>query len=670
MPAVPSVSPFAAVRRLLSGRELLLAILPALIVSICAVAFNHFALIDDGVQIAAAKGPLRYIFITDGGRFFPLYYFYNWLSVRILPICPWAFSMANGVFLVIAAYQVWALARRWSGPLAGIASAWFFTLNLATIENFFTLGKAEPKQLVFWLLALRLLVDALDTDVDEGRIRKPAMLLMAVLAALLIKETAILLSVPFGLFALLTLSDWKQLSSVARRYRLCLLVAGIIPLSFSLITTLRIGMRDDSYARQRVMKSPFTESSSLLPLLRVDALLTILLLAGSAAALYLMFIPGPRRRSAIAVIGVQLFAIFGFFTLIQARMLYYYYPAAALASIFVGITLFPAAASPRWKAISAMFSLSFLAYCISLSFAGAAALSGWSWLHDRLTRAVITEKPARVFFYQAGSWEVHQEAKVVWNGLHKLPVQIGVFATEKYSEPAINIINPRELRSGDWILEEFGTAENSRIPFRDLNVNLTQNYGLATQPAQSLWPIALRHQFTAHFPLPTNRWFPRYKSTTFLQWRIYEVNSTPRFIAEDIDADRWMGKTAAVWIKSGSPPVVLRFQPYVPPQGFGDSHLLIFAGKQLIVDCPVAKTGITICRFDPAQVAANQIVDGWMHLELRASKTFCPKELGISADTRNFSYNFGPTWAAGLPGLFSEPADKTNLRLPPGKPVG
>ncbi len=638
--------------------ELVLALLPALLMAGAGIFLNHFALIDDGVQIFTAKGRIGAIFVTDGGRFFPLYWLYTWIMVRLLPIQPWAFSMVNGAFLLIAVGQIWALTRRWRGPLAGILAAWLFALNLATVENLFTLGKSEPKQLVFWLLALNVLATAVYDEQEPAHPRRDAVTLsLAVFASLMIKETGILFAAPLGLFVLLTALSWKRLTPALRRHRLGLLLAAILPLAFSLFMTLRIGLRHDSYTRQQVFAKAFT-TYALVPVFDNDRVLALMILTGLVAGLLLLLARATVHRRFAALLFVQFCALAGFFTLIQANTIYYYYPAAALSSVFIGAALFPPAPSKRRLWTGAIVASTALVFCISLTLAGASALTSWSWLYGRLTSAVERGKPSRALFYQAGSQEVHQEAKVTWNLLRRIPVKVGVLATPGYAEPDIQVVQPRDLQPGDWIMEEFGTPDNSRIPFRDMTVNLTPNYGLVYPDGQTLLPIRLVEQNTARFRLPVTRWVPFSGPKGYLQWRIFAVTEAPRFLVEGIDADRWMEKSATVWLKAGAPAATLRFQPYVPPQGLSGSHLLILAGAQQVADCPVSATGITQCRIDPAKVGAEHVKDGWIHLDLRASQTFCPKTLGISADTRNFSYNFAPTWAAGLAGLFAEPAGK------------
>jgi hypothetical protein len=71
-------------------------------------------------------------------------------------------SIWNSLFLVMARLQVWWLAARLGSVSASILATWLYTLTLPTIENAFTFGKAEPKQLVFWLAAVMLLARQAD----------------------------------------------------------------------------------------------------------------------------------------------------------------------------------------------------------------------------------------------------------------------------------------------------------------------------------------------------------------------------------------------------------------------------------------------------------------------------------------------------------------------------
>jgi hypothetical protein len=47
-------------------------------------------------------------------------------------------------------------------------------------------------------------------------------------------------------------------------------------------------------------------------------------------------------------------------------------------------------------------------------------------------------------------------------------------------------------------------------------------------------------------------------------------------------------------------------------------------------------------------------VEDWVSLDLVAARTFSPKQLGLSPDPRDLSFNFAPTWEVGLVGLLAD----------------
>ena len=72
------------------------------------------------------------------------------------------------------------------------------------------------------------------------------------------------------------------------------------------------------------------------------------------------------------------------------------------------------------------------------------------------------------------------------------------------------------------------------------------------------------------------------------------------------------------------------------------------------------------CTFDLPRSQESAAADGWNLVELRAAKAFSPKELGLSEDSRQLSFNFSPSYERGPAGLF-ETGDSSE-RAHPRKP--
>jgi hypothetical protein len=267
-------------------------------------------------------------------------------------------------------------------------------------------------------------------------------------------------------------------------------------------------------------------------LLRSDAILALLLLAGLVAGLVLL--ASTRRPSAMLVLA-QLAAIAGFYTYYRATSPYYYYPAVALAAVLMGASLFPSGQRRTvWTMAATALAAVFLAYGGVRGVTGAWALTGWSWLHDQLVAAVVAGRPPRALFYQSGSIEVYYEAALVWEHVHGLRVMTGVLEpTEEWkAPPSLPGVAMRDLQPGDWILEQFGARHNSSLPLRDLNVTRSTEHALMGPSGNSLLPIRLLHQYEARFRYPTRPFNLLPRRAGFLQWRVYEVTDRPRITLE------------------------------------------------------------------------------------------------------------------------------------------
>ena len=642
-------------RRLTQGPALL-AVAPAVVLAALAVLLNHFALLDDWVNLAQTQGDFLGNFrIHDSGRFNFFYLLFHWVVVRVLAPEPWALSVANGLCVVAGAWQVYRLTRRLgAAALGGVVAAWLFTLNISTAENLFTLGKPEPKQLVGWLLALALFAHALEGVEDRWRRYEAPLMAVAAASSILFKETGLLLAAPLAVFALVTATDWRGARAEARRRRVALMVACAIPLSGGLAMTVAYGLRKGTYAHDQVMSRPLRLADFDLALFRSDATLALLLLAGLAAGVILL---ASGRRTAVMLVLAQLAAIAGFYTYYRSAGPYYYYPAAALAAVLIGARLFPWRQRGRvWMIAAVAIASVFLAYGGVRSTTGAWALTRWSWLHDRLVAAVVEGRPPRALFYESGSAEVHHEASIVWEGVHRLPLMTGVLEPAEAWKAPPRGVSVRDLARGDWILEQFGSWRNASVPLRDLNVTRSTEHALMGPAGTSLLPIRLLHQYEVRFWYPTRSFelVPRWPG--FLQWRVYEVTDRPRVTLEGLADGRWMEHGATLWVRRGAlSQVTLRFSPFVhaPLGGFFDNELTVRLGEHVLARCPVRSPGTAECRVKLAPLEAPH-GDEWVSLDLIPARTFSPRRLGLSSDPRDLSFNFAPTWEAGLNGLIQE----------------
>lgn len=122
----------------------------------------HFGLLDDPRTLVTTRQILQGIwpvsFDVDAGRFRPLYWFYLSLLYGLAGEHPLGWFLANLALLVIICLLLWQwIAQRSGNGRLGLLAAVFFALSGPVVENFYTLSKGEPLQLLFTLGALVIL---------------------------------------------------------------------------------------------------------------------------------------------------------------------------------------------------------------------------------------------------------------------------------------------------------------------------------------------------------------------------------------------------------------------------------------------------------------------------------------------------------------------------------
>ncbi len=169
----------------------------------------EFGLLDDAVTITVAKGVcqdpgLALRMGSDTGRFIPAYWLYYSAIYFLAQARPLFFFVANSLLLAATALAL-VYFMRWRGAsgLQAGATGLFFVLSGPTIENFYTLSKAEPLQVAMSVIGLALLAGMNRHRIWHAR----ALLLMASAGAFLLaccsKETSVaLLSISVGWLSL------------------------------------------------------------------------------------------------------------------------------------------------------------------------------------------------------------------------------------------------------------------------------------------------------------------------------------------------------------------------------------------------------------------------------------------------------------------------------------
>lgn len=170
------------------------ALLPLLIM-LPRLVSSQFGLLDDGRTLATASQFVIGDFATwdaQLGRFRPMYWHYWSLIYRIAGENPFAFFISNTVlFAALTAGLI-----KFVGLVGGTKrQAWmtglFFALSGPVIENFYTLSKAEPIQLLWLMASLLVMAGLINTRSRRRQVTGFLLAGVAILFASATKETSL-----------------------------------------------------------------------------------------------------------------------------------------------------------------------------------------------------------------------------------------------------------------------------------------------------------------------------------------------------------------------------------------------------------------------------------------------------------------------------------------------
>ena len=612
------------------------AVLPSIAFGFHAVVNANFALLDDGMTIQVALGPVTQGFKPGPtGRFMPLYWLYYWLLVRILPVAPWAFALGNTAVMTLTAWVAYRLAKRLSGRFAGVVAAWLLVFSLPFIENLYTYGKQEPRHALSWLLLLMVLVRAVERPWRASIAALAG--LGAGLACTLSKETGVLLAAPAGAILLVWLRSRRRATEKLPTGAALAAISAGIP-AVLLVLTLALTNRDPGNYSQTLL---FHGSGGLFHWREVflsEVALTPLLVGALASAIWLLWMSRSPRRISFLALTAALLALLGFFVLLPVVKIYYLLPLVCLAAVMVGCCAGElSAAKHRLPALTTVAVLTIVGLSSSVLYAR--AFTSWSWLYAQLGNTVAAGRPNRVLFHEAGSLEVHFEADLMWRQQAGIPVSVGVLGCH-LPEPGISCLTERDLTPGDWIIEQFGDPIcNRRIPVRDFGAarpleEAILNEGKARLPATQV----VRHR--AAFRCPASLLIGR---RTFIEWRIYQVTSVPRVAWQGLTSDGWMTGESSLWLRpAGVREVLLPMWAYLPPGT--QNQMTVRSAGRVISLCPGNIT-LLECRIPLAGLAADSA--GWIELRLMADSYLIPREHRRRGDPRQLSFNLSQARASG-----------------------
>jgi len=195
------------------GKALLLApLFVALVAMLPRLWYAHFGLLDDGqtVRMAVATSQDLSISVTmfrDMGRFFPAYVLFFSAIYYVVGQRPVLFFLANYMVLAgITAGLVLLVRARGGSVFQATAAGLFFVLSAPAVENFYTLSKGDPPQLLWITSSLVLLVLTARAARVLGKTALALAIAVALLVANLTKETTVIL-IPVS-FAWLVVGWW------------------------------------------------------------------------------------------------------------------------------------------------------------------------------------------------------------------------------------------------------------------------------------------------------------------------------------------------------------------------------------------------------------------------------------------------------------------------------
>jgi hypothetical protein len=158
----------------------------------------HFGLFDDGKTIIAAREMAKnlsyFTFEADEGRFRPIYWLYFSAIDWIFGEKPFWFFLGNTGLLVLATWLLMVFTQMVTGRrIQAWAAGLFFVLSGPVIENFYTLSKGEPLQVVLLLLSMLCSAWIVQTRALWKRGVYGILGVLTAVSALAVKETAIVM---------------------------------------------------------------------------------------------------------------------------------------------------------------------------------------------------------------------------------------------------------------------------------------------------------------------------------------------------------------------------------------------------------------------------------------------------------------------------------------------
>jgi hypothetical protein len=217
----------------------------AILIMLPRIASANFGLLDDAVTFQTVDGTHQTgldLWDLQSGRSRPLYWLY-WLVVRVIAGSHAEFYFViNTLLLLSTLWLVQRLIDRLGGKQVHfLITGFVFLLSTPTIENYYTLSKAEPLQMLLILLAFVLLARTIQSAPQLRQAIFTVVVATVILAAALVKETTAVL-LPFAAILLL-LGYLFRVDPSVRRFLLLFLAASALGVAaFLAIRFLLVGV--------------------------------------------------------------------------------------------------------------------------------------------------------------------------------------------------------------------------------------------------------------------------------------------------------------------------------------------------------------------------------------------------------------------------------------------
>lgn len=222
-----------------------LALIPfvvAMLIMMPRLASPQFGLLDDPVTLSRSKALAEGTFDLSSdftyGRFRPLYWLLPGLLYRLVGPSAFWFFLSLGVVLLILVFQIRVLMKfQGASEIKILIISLVFLFSIPVIENFYTLSKGEPFQLIFILMGWILFEKLKRASSSPQKTIFAILILLSLLAATLVKETSLVMIVISGLWLFL---EWILHRDDAKgSMRDLLILVGATVLAFALFFLMR-----------------------------------------------------------------------------------------------------------------------------------------------------------------------------------------------------------------------------------------------------------------------------------------------------------------------------------------------------------------------------------------------------------------------------------------------